>query len=519
MKISSYMKENWLNWGFAILTIAIAITYVWLSRYALPKTDDFANLWKGMFYFHETGDASASALGAMIEGYLKQQGTFFSGFTATFLLLKVGTDLVRFRHIVMAFVVFFFVAMCFSLRILAKYFRFEPIWGLFLFSYIWIALDRIGPGESLMFITGIAVYGLPIALCFLSISFYALLMETDTKWMRLCYSILSAGCAFCSCGGVLMVAAMTNMLMVIFVIHRWYSQHRFPLRGIIPFFCAFVSALVNALAPGNFNRYSNAAGDAAARPHIKAAIWNTFGVANEQLLRMLTSTYLLIALALIALLVLFSRKEINDRDYRIHPFFFFIGSYALTYIVMFPSVLGYDMVPHGYIQERTVFTFSQAATLGIILTWTYLMFWIKTNYELTWASARNPLIAGLVLVVVCTFANLYYVPIARQDEAKPTLTEIYIEHRSGSLKQYYMANHLVFWGTTYTRKDSICRIEYEVPDSNLFAFHNLSSDTGWWVNYTIASIYEIPFFAYVPDHEFGEEDVAVYGIRSEDLLP
>ena len=165
-------RERVRNLLFFVLTAAIAVVYVWLARYALPKTDDFGNLAEGIGRFHETGDASKAAWETMIYGYNNQQGTFFSCFVATFLMLKLGIDAVKFHYVVMAFVVFFFAAVAFSVYVISKYFRLNSVWGLFLFAFVWTALDCVGPGESLMFVTGISVYGLPLALCFLSMAFY-----------------------------------------------------------------------------------------------------------------------------------------------------------------------------------------------------------------------------------------------------------------------------------------------------------------------------------------------------------
>lgn len=513
------MREQVRNWLFFALTVLIGAAFVYVARYALPKTDDFGNLAQGIGRFKETGSATMATLRTVLYGYNNQQGTFFSCFVATFLLLKVGIDAVKFRYVVMAFVVFFFVALAFALYIIARYFRVNSIWGVFLFAFVWTAMDCVGPGESLMFITGIAVYGFPIALSFLSIAFYALLLEAKQTWKMILFGLISAGCAFLACGGVLMVAAMTNMLMVLFAIHSWYRKRQFPVRGIVPFLFAFGSALANALAPGNFVRYQNAAGDGAAKPDFVGALLNTFGVTNEQFGRVFSATYVFIALVLIALVVLFSKRELDDKEFRVNPLFFFVGSYFLAYIVMFPSVLGYDMVAGGYIQERTVFAFTQAATFGIIVSWTYLMFWWKANYNLQWVTSKAALALGCLLLVVSIVVNVCYVPIARGKNSKPTLTEIYEEATSGALDEYYAQYRLVFWTAISTKQNGRCNIQYEIEESKLFTENSFSSDPNWWVCYAIAQVYELEIFAYIPGHEFSPEDYEPINVTMDDLRP
>lgn len=518
MKNISYFKKNGIHLLFLFFAIIVAALFVSVSRYALPKTDDFSNLWYGVTYFNQGNSASGAAWKAMVNGYLGQQGTFFSGFTATFLLLKVGTDIVKFRHVVMAFVCFFFASYIFSLRILAKHFRFDAIWGAFLFGTLLTAVDHIGPGESLMFITGIAVYGLPIALSLLSVAFYTLVMDSTKTWQLVLFTIASALCAFPSCGGVLMVAAMTNMLMVLVFIHQWYTSRRFPLRGIIPFLFAFGSALTNALAPGNFVRYQNQAGEAAAKPHLGQALVNSFGISAEQILSILSSTYALILLVVIALLILFSKQELEDH-YRIHPLFFFLAAYALYYIVIFPSALGYDMVPHGYIQERTVFTFTQAATVGLFIAWTYLWLWIKAHKHLTLELSKRHLINAFIVLVVCVAANIIYVPMVRGGETNPTVTQIYKEFSSQSIKEYYAARYLGYLVAMNTREDTAFYMTYELPESKLFPDDSLSSDPTWWVNRTMSYIYKVPLYAYTPSHTFGKSDLEQYNTTLRELQP
>lgn len=513
------VKDRIGNLVFVVLTALVAVVFVWLARYALPKTDDFGNLAEGIGRFRESGVASEAAWRTMIYGYNNQQGTFFSCIVATFLMLKLGIDVVKFRYVVMAFVAFFFVAWAFSMYVIAKYFRMNAIWGLALFAFIWTALDCVGPGESLMFITGIAVYGLPLALCVLSFAFYLLLLEANRVWQMMLCGVVSAGCAFLACGGVLMVAAMMNMLIVLAVLHQWFRNHKFPLRGLVPFLFALASALLNALAPGNFNRYRNYVGDEVARPDVAGALLNTLGVTNEQFGRIFSTTYVLIALILIALVVLFSKRELDDKEYRVHPLFFFVGSYLLAYIAMFPTVLGYNMVPGGYIQERTMFTFTQVATLGIIVSWTYLMFWWKANYNLEWATSKVAVMIGCLFLVIGTVANVYYVPIARNQESNPTLTQIYQEWSTGSLERYYAEYRMALMTAIGTEQYGQCHVMYYIEDSKLFTESSMSSDPNWWVNYAIAQIYELEFFAYIPGHEFSPEDYEPYNVTMDDLRP
>ncbi len=516
MNAKNYILRNIPNLFFALLSLVIFAIFVFVSRYALPKTDDFANMMYGFQNFERTHDASQAAWDTMVTGYFNQQGTFVSGFLAPFLLVKTGVNLVRYHRVVTFFVCLAFIGTLFMLYVLAKYLHFDGVWGAFLFGTLWVAVDRIGPGEPLMQYVGLVVYGLPITLCMFAIGFYILLMQCKNKVWMVLFTIASMVSGFLACGGVLMVAAMTNMLMVLLFLHNWFVERRFPLRGMLPFLSAFASALINALAPGNFVRYANGGGG---KPEYLTSIWNNFGVVNQNLLEDITYTYLLVALVIITVFVLFAKRELSKEHYRIHPLIVAIGSYGLSYIVMFPTTLGYRMVAHGYIQERTIFTFTWATAIGLVVTWTYLMHWLKARYlkKLTWNKAS--VVISLVLVIISTVANITYIPVARNHESKPTLQTVWDEVSSGSLNNYYVAYHLALKKAENTAVGQPCYVFYEFPPTRLFQDSCMSSDPTWWVNSTCAAVYQIPLFAYCPDHPFTQEDIDETGYTFKELLP
>ena len=519
MRVFSYVKKNWFHLVCLIFTLFIAGTFVCIARYALPKTDDFSNFSKGVYFFSLHQDASKAAWDAMVTGYLDQQGTFFSGFTSAFILLRIGTNLIQYKHFVVAFVCFFFLAYIFSLRLIAKHFDFNAVWGIFMLGILWTAMDFVGPGESLMFITGITVYGLPIALSLLAVAFYTLVMDCTKRWQLILFTLISSGCAFFGCGGVLMVAAMTNMLMVLIFVRKWFLDHHFPLRGLLPFLFAFASALTNSLAPGNFKRYARGVGDANATPHVGTALINTFKITNEHYANIFSKTYILIALVLIAVCVFLCKQNNEEKKYGIHPLFFFLGGYALAYISMFPSVLGYAMVPHGYIQERTLFTFTQAAVLGLFIAWTYLCFWMKGNIKFAFLHRQVAIATAVLALVISVIANVCYVSVARSGKTKTTVAEYYTEYSSGEIQKCYAAYYLATLLAINAREDRAFYVEFDIPDTPLLPEHCLSSDPQWWINLTMAEAYKVVYFAYTPDHEFSEADAMEYDTTIADLQP
>ena len=102
-KSSHELRLKPWNILFLILSFAIVAAFVFLARYALPKTDDFANMMYGFNRLNITGNIYKSCLQLTREMYMQQQGTYTASFFATFLLVKCGTNLVRFRSIVVPY--------------------------------------------------------------------------------------------------------------------------------------------------------------------------------------------------------------------------------------------------------------------------------------------------------------------------------------------------------------------------------------------------------------------------------
>jgi len=519
MNIFTYFRKNYLNLIGFVLTIGIAIAYLCVAHYALPKTDDFANFQSTVASFNETGDASKTAWDLMTRTYMNQQGTFFSLLVIMFLFAKIGMNFVTYRYVIEFFTVFFFVAFIFMLYVMSKYFKFNKAWGVFLLGALWIAVDRIGPGEFMMYLTGMAVYSLPMALAFFSIGFFLLCLNANRRLIAVIFALFSSGCAFLACGGVLMVSAMTNMLMVLFILHRWYTTKQFPFRGIVPFLFAFASALINALAPGNFNRYTGETGISDTKMQVWDSIVHTFGITNQEIGKVISHTFFLIAILFIAAFILIPKWELSKDDYKVHPLFFLLGGYALSYIVIFPTVLGYNMAPGDYIQERLIYAMSVVIALSLIIFWTYLMFWMKAGHSIALSKSKLAVAGYMGLLLIGLIVNIYYVPIVRDEQCKPTLAQIHQEFSTGSIYEYYAAHHLTFLLAMNTRPDTAFHIYYWFPESHLFTYSSFSADPNWWVNSTAAATFDVPIFAYVPDHDFTEQDALDAECTIESLLP
>ncbi len=504
------------NYIFLALSFAIVVAFLSLSRYALPKTDDFADMMYGYQSLEQTGNIYKTSWNITQQMYTNQQGTYSSVYALIFLLVKTGTNLIRYQKIIAVLAGLLFVSYLYLLLTIAKHFHFDSVWGVFLFSALWVAVDLIGPGEGMLYIVGSCVYALPMALGFLATAFYLNLMESKKMLPMILWTILSMGCAILGAGGVLMVSAMINIFMVWIFLSRWILDRKFPIRGILPFWAAFGGALANALAPGNFNRYSSATGE---KPDYLASVLNTFGVNNEQLWHLFSHTYFLVACLLIAVFVLLTKTKLTKEDYRIHPIVMAVACYISCYIVIFPTVLGYQLSVGERVEERIILAFAWIAAINVFLTWTYLLFWLKARFL---AGFQVKVLGTAVAAVVLALGiglNVMYLPLARPEETTPTLTTIYNEYTTGALDNYYAAYHLALLGADAMDVSGQYYIFYEFPESKLFMNSSMSSDPQWWVNYTAGAVYQLALFAYCPDHPFSEADVIEAGYTMEQLLP
>ena len=515
MNLSLFFRKHLLNCVFLLLSAIIMIAFLFLSRYALPTTDDFADMMFGFQKLNATGNVYRSVYQTSRDIYFGQQGTFFSCFSLFFLLIKTGTNLIRYQMIIAALMLFFFASIGYLVYTIAKHYQLTHIWGIFLFTALWVAMDYVPCGDSMLYIVGACVYTLPLSFGFLSIAFYLKTMYAQQHTALLFWTILSSGCAFLCSGGVLMAAGMINIVMVLMFLSRWITTRRFPLRGLIPFLFAFGSALINTLAPGNFARYMNAYGT---RPSIRHGILQTFVITSQQFLQLFKHTYLLIALIIIAVTLLCMRQEISKEHFQLHPMLVLLAGYVACYVVMFPSVLGYSLAISQRVEDRIKFTFAWVAMLAIVFGWSYLMCWIRIHILPRLKVENIPISLGIITLFVALVLNPIYIRITRVD-THPTLTTIYKEYHSGALEQYYAAYHLMLLGAEAAETSSHYVVTYEIPMSALFMNHPISADNTWWVNTSMAAVYQLSAFTYGPDHPFTEEDALEAGYTIEQLLP
>lgn len=511
------MRNTIWNTLFLCLSLGILAAFLNLARYALPKTDDFSLIMYGFNNLEAYGNIIRSTLHLVKDMYLQQQGTFTSSLAADFLLVKIGTNLHRYQLVTAVFVVLAFFSYMVLLRKLATHFHFQPIWGVFLFCTLWVAVDLIGPGEPMLYIVGACVYCFPLSLGFLATTCYLNLMETEHKGSMLLWGILSAGFGFFSAGGVLMVAAMVNSFFVWIILLEWFRNKKIPFRGMIPFLFTFGGALINALAPGNFTRYEASTGSASL--DIGRSILHTLVITFQYLFQLGTRTYFLVAILLLTTFVILVPTDASKEHFRMNPIFLVIASYSCCYLATFPTVLGYHLTPGDQPQDRMLFTFSWIASMLVFLTWAYLLMWLKVRYfqEQQWSKASFAIAGVALLGAACI--NLWYLPKFRPEGTAPTLTSIYQEMRDGYLDNYYAAYHLALLGADSAPQGSAYYIFYEFPETRLFMESSMSAYPDWWVNRAAAATYQLGLFDYCPDHPFSEQDVLDAGYTMEQLLP
>lgn len=510
-------RKKGINLLFFFLACAISFTFINLARYALPKTDDFASMVYGYLSINQHGSFIKGILMQVKTNYLQQQGAYTASTLALLALTKIGTSTLRYQIVTVFFVACAFTSYLLLAYTVSKHFHFPHIWGIFLFSTLWIAVDLVGPGEAMLYVVGACVYSFPMSLGLFATTCFLHVIDTPEKDKRMKWCILSSLFAVGATGGVLMVAGMVNIFFVCILLYTWFTEKKFPLRGIVPFLFSFGGALLNALAPGNFIRYAGSYGEGA--PDVRSSIINTFIIALHHIYNLATKTYLLVALLLVAFFILILPMEQDRNHFRVHPIFLAIAGYICCYTIVFPTVLGYHLMPGDYVEERIVFTFAWVASLLILLTWSYALMWLKIRYlsDLKW-TGLSIVLAGIVFCFGVLLSTAY-IPHFRQDASVTTLRTIWREHKSGSLKNYYAAYHLTLKQADDTPVGEACYIFYEIPETRLFMKSSMSAQPDWWVNRSVAAVYQLGLFDYCPEHPFTEQDALDAGYTLEQLLP
>ena len=354
------MRES-KHWGIKLVLAGLCIAcigisvycvyiYLHLASFVMPAADDFVisadikeSILLGEGYFQ-------SALKGMREIYLTWQGTFVSNFLLYYIAPYVRMGSGGIRVFCMVSIIFFYGSFwslihCIMKKLLGC--RQNTAIILVCAMSTWLVSNARVMMENFFWYNGACVYTLPLIFALLGIRHMVRYSIVKKSKGDIAGAIVFG---FLACGGVLQCSAIVCFVYLLICAWGFWSKYAGRYGLAAAFFTAFVSALANCLAPGNFTRQGTI--NESGLPVFKAFGWSLANVLEETW-RLLTETDMLYALLIMLLagFLVWHRSE--------QPFKIGIRKIALSglgiilcmWVSCYPVALGYAstlMEPRGY---------------------------------------------------------------------------------------------------------------------------------------------------------------------------
>lgn len=479
MKKGILQRDELLSAGLCIVSIGIIgyCLYVYLhtASYVMPAADDFsisADIRKcrllGEGYFQ-------LALKRIIVSYFTWQGTFVSSFLVLYLApyVRMGTGGTRLFCVIS--ILLFYGSLWMIIQCVMKYLlRCKRRAVIFFVCALitWLVSNARVMMEVFFWYTGICVYTLPLVLTLLGIRHLIKFVFVKERQRDFVGAVMFGVLA---CGGVLQCSAIVCFVYLLICIWGFMTKYPHRKRLCVAFIAAFISALVNCLAPGNFTRQG--AINESGLPIFKAFGYSLSNVLGESG-RLLVETDMLYLL-MVMLLMGFLLWHKDDQQIKVNVRMIVLiamGIFLCMWISCYPVALGYSsalMEPRGY------FIVDVFLIIGFMLC----MFMTGAGLrQLTdhYVSARKVFygISVAIVIAVCVMLNTM-IPV--KEVNRPLL--ICVEDD----KYGYLVRFRDMWEDILQQIENSDEVNVTVqskpiPSPQELKNPDLSSDPGYWIN-------------------------------------
>lgn len=359
--------------GMGILLAMLLLPYFMTILYVVPSADDFANGLNVLRSIQAEGNRYSAIHKITIDSYMGWQGTWSSIYLLSFLLSVTQVNFGAIRLILLLNALLFFFSLWYAIRELCGAFvdgKRSGIRTLMLAGVILTGLSITTPKENLYWLTGACVYTIPFSFALLGACHYARYFQRSTKRDAVICTILGVFAA----GGVLQVAAIVNFLYLLIV---WLDlkTRGMRIKRIIPFFAVLISALVNTLAPGNYERHQAFATESTLIQLFNAFV-NTGKILFERISALMAESYLAGILICLVLVIFCSKKTF--RHLSINPCWCWAAAMIGTYLSGFPVALGFN---RATITIRVAFLLDVTIALFVVSCTAYTAIWIRQKWH------------------------------------------------------------------------------------------------------------------------------------------
>lgn len=327
MPVKKKMKKS-RNYILIAISILSVLPLLFTTLMGLPNTDDFIT-WVPLAGSHKPlGEYFKSVMAE----YVSWQGTYTSAFLRQIPIYKMaGLVGVRIEYFLITVLFLFTLGHLFVLLGKKNGFTKNQIWFLIMLSSLFL-FDSSYLHELFYWHTGIAGYTVPLILGLVAIILFINSSRT---------SHIAGGCicAFLAAGGALIITAIICAVLLLLIIIELLEKEKtlkWENKYLI-FTAAVLGGIINAAAPGNYNRASNFSEHISVIHSLAGTLARIHVVLKTGIMDVMVPT-----IALVVFVYAYHKARENDFKCR-YPWIIAFAGYLVLVITDFPVMLGYGI--------------------------------------------------------------------------------------------------------------------------------------------------------------------------------
>lgn len=434
--LKKYIKSN-IKMIIGSLILIIIIFYILniyysVVKYSVNTLDDFIHYTSFKYLYEDRNfDLFDFAKKYAIWDCVNLGGRYFTMFIQILLGPNPYTDIIKKNEIVMAFNMFlyFFSNYIFISTIVFKIILKNSTFINKLFISLLIFLGMLILHNSYQFyyeiftwFSAATSYSIPLSLLLLSISFFIILIESNSKF-KLLWVIPISICSICALGGSLSVLMIAFILMLSLLVYILINQ-KITIVNIGILFHFFCFALINVRSPGNYHRLSYilerdiSTTNELFDPNRILIVLNTVSkFLTERYIYLFGKFNFIVLLLLISCVLGFMLNNMTDKINYFKTFMVILPLIFLAYFVCISFASGYQ--DKLGVTDRCYFVidFSIIFTMLIVLTYGFILI-----YNIFQMSKRS-IICELIIIMIIVF-NLFFMTTMKTENNEKDINKI-----------------------------------------------------------------------------------------------
>ena len=470
-------KKKWILTAlFAVGIAVVVLPVIAACGYTYLCEDDFSFEGAARDLVLNYGNIYVGAAHRMAEYYKTNQGTFLFNYLMSALMMYSRGGLPLFHLFMIIVSAAFFLSLFHLIRIIAK--DITAAMGIFLALCVTFfgMINTYAGREVFLWYTGMLNFLVEFTLSLLAVSFSILYIRTS----RMRYAVAGMILGFFASGGALNVTA-SNVGWLLAVLILTFPAVRDKKLSTLPFAGAFTGAMINAVAPGNFNRLG---GEVAP---LYVGLKNTFLACLSDEKYLLGSWVFWAAMIAVFLICVYMKTDVISGGVNAATVVVVLaGTCLVRFFTMFPLAYANNADHVLKLGMRMMSSYEIVAKMSYVLFTAVLAQWMRKILEKkVYYVALGAAAIGLLTLAI-TFP-------ATKEQVKESMTgSLLSDFRNGSIRESYTAREYVI--TSLELAEDGTDVVIYVPEFRLAESMygmGLGGEPQDWVNISAAGLFRL----------------------------